>query len=199
MSEAVAHSGVSHHPIGLVVTDDLQRSRVTTFFRPILAIPHLVLVALWGIAVYFALIIAWFAALVTGRVPLSLHSFMADWLRYATRVTGYVDLLANPFPQFGPGGDYPFDAHIDDGEEQSRLTVFFRLILAIPALLIAYVFGTVVGLVALLAWFYILVTGGMHEGMRNLGAWMQRYVVQTYGYVLLLTGRYPDLSGTPHV
>ena len=41
MSEAVAHSGVSHHPIGLVVTDDLKRSRLTTFFRPILAIPHL--------------------------------------------------------------------------------------------------------------------------------------------------------------
>ena len=95
------------------------------------------LVALWGIAVYFALIIAWFAALFTGRVPLSLHAFMADLLRYATRVTGYVNLLANPFPQFGPGGDTPFDARVDDGEEQSRVSVFFRLILAIPALLIA--------------------------------------------------------------
>ena len=52
---------------------------------------------------------------------------------------------------------------------------------------------------ALLGWFYILFTGRMHEGMRNLGAWMERYVVQTYGYVLLLTGRYPDLSGAPTV
>ena len=194
MSEAVAHSGVSHHPIGLVVTDDLERSRLTTFFRPILAIPHLILVSLWGIAVYFALIIAWFAALFTGRVPLSLHAFMADWLRYATRVSGYVNLLANPFPQFGSGGRYPFDAHIDDGEEQSRVTVLFRLILAIPALLLAYVFASVVGLVALLAWFYILFTGHMHEGMRNLAAWMERYVVQTYGYVLLLTDRYPSFN-----
>ena len=55
MSEAVAHAGVSHHPIGLVVTDDLQRSRLTTFFRPILAIPHLILVSLWGIAVVLRL------------------------------------------------------------------------------------------------------------------------------------------------
>jgi hypothetical protein len=199
MSEAVAHSGVSHHPIGLVVTDDLQRSRLTTFFRPILAIPHLVLVALWGFAVFFAVVIAWFAALVTGRVPLSLHAFMADYLRYSTRVTGYVYLLANPFPQFGAGGEYAFDAHVDDGEEQSRVTVLFRWILAIPAFLIAYVFASVVGLVAVLAWFYILVTGRMHEGMQNLASWLYRYVVQTYGYAMLLTGRYPDLSGAPHV
>ena len=51
MSEAVADSVPQHHPIGLIVTDDLQRSRLTTFFRLILAIPHLVLVALWGIVV----------------------------------------------------------------------------------------------------------------------------------------------------
>ena len=56
-------------PSASIVTDDLQRSRLTTFFRPILAIPHLILVSLWGLAVSFALIIAWFAALFTGRVP----------------------------------------------------------------------------------------------------------------------------------
>ena len=89
MSTAVVDTAPPHHPVALTVTDDLQRSRLTTFFRPILAIPHLVLVSLWAIAAYFAFIIAWFAALFTGRVPLSLHSFMSDWLRYTTRVTGY--------------------------------------------------------------------------------------------------------------
>ena len=197
MSEAVAHSGVSHHPIGLVVTDDLQRSRLTTFFRPILAIPHLILVSLWGIAVYFALIIAWFAALFTGRVPLSLHSFMADWLRYATRVTGYVNLLANPFPQFGAGGEYPFDAHIDDGRgaepgdralpadprdpraadrvplrERGRPRRAARLVL--HPVHRAHARG--------------------HAKPRRVD---ERYVVQTNGYVLLLTGRYPTSPGRP--
>ena len=37
----------------------------------------------------------------------------------------------------------------------------------------------------------------MHEGMRNLNAWLVRYLVQTYGYILLLTGRYPSLAGAP--
>jgi Domain of unknown function (DUF4389) len=197
MSEAVPLSGEPHHPIGLIVTDDLERSRLTTFFRLILAIPHLIFVGLWGIAAYFALIIAWFAALFTGRVPLALHVFMADWLRYSTRVTAYTLLLSNPFPPFSAAGDYPIDARIDDGEAQSRLTVFFRLILAIPALILASVFQSVNQVVAFLSWFYILIFGRMNEGMENLNAWLLRYEVQTYGYIMLLTPRYPSLAGAP--
>ena len=197
MSQAVAHSGVPHHPVGLIVTDDLQRSRLTTFFRLILAIPHWILVALWGLVVAFAVIIAWVAALFTGRVPLALHSFMADFVRYSTRVTAYTLLLADPFPPFGASGTYPIDARVDDGVEQSRLTVLFRLILAIPALILASIFQQVNQIVGFLSWFYILFTGGMHEGMRNLSAWMVRYEVQTYAYTLLLTERYPSLAGAP--
>jgi hypothetical protein len=37
----------------------------------------------------------------------------------------------------------------------------------------------------------------MHEGMRNISAWLLRYETQTWGYVLLLTGRYPSLAGAP--
>jgi hypothetical protein len=39
----------------------------------------------------------------------------------------------------------------------------------------------------------------MNEGMRDLSAWMLRYELQTYGYVFLLTGKYPTLGGAPTV
>src|SRR5262245_47105455 len=99
MSEAIASSSseVVHHPIGLIVTDDLQRSRLTVFFRLLLAIPHLIVVALWAIAVSIIVFVAWIVAIFTGRVPDGLHSFMAGFLRYSTRVTGYMFLLAEPF------------------------------------------------------------------------------------------------------
>jgi hypothetical protein len=185
------------HPIGLIVTDDLQRSRLTVFFRLLLAIPHLIVLALWGIVVYVAVFVAWLVAIFTGRVPDGLHNFTASYLRYTTHVFGYVYLLADPWPSFSPSDGYPVDARIDGPEPQSRLTVFFRIILAIPALLLAGIFRQVNGLVALLGWFFALATGHMHEGMRNLSAWLLRYEVQTYGYVFLLTGRYPSLSGAP--
>ena len=96
-----------HHPIGLIVTDDLHRSRLTVFFRLLLAIPHFIVVALWGILVYVVVIVAWIIAIFTGRVPDGLHNFMATWLQYATRVTAYTFLLANPFRrlQFPNRGD----------------------------------------------------------------------------------------------
>src|SRR5437763_554134 len=145
-----------HHPVGLIVTDDLQRSRFTVFFRLLLALPHFIVVGVWAIAIYFLVFVAWIIAIFTGRVPDGLHNFIATWLRYATRVTAYAFLLAEPFPAFGDGGSYPVDARIDPAEKQSRLTVFFRTLLAIPALLLTYVFGLVNRLVAVLGWFYCL-------------------------------------------
>ena len=185
------------HPIGLIVTDDLQRNRLTVFFRLLLAVPHIVWLVGWSVLAYLASIVNWFAALAIGRSPRPLHRFLAAYIRYATRVTAYVFLLTDPFPPFGPVGSYPVDARIDPTAPQSRLTVGFRIFLAIPAMLLTYVFRMVNQIVALLGWFYSLATGHMHEGMRNISAWLLQYETQTWGYVLLLTGRYPSLAGAP--
>ncbi len=190
-------AGSAAHPIGLIVTDDLRRSRLTVFFRLLLVIPHLIWLALWGIVAELAVLIAWFAALFTGRVPDGLHGFIANFLRYSTRVNSYMLLLANPYPPFSSAGSYPIDVRIDPPQQQSRLTVFFRLLLVIPAGLLSYVFRIVNNLVALLGWFYCLALGRMHEGMRNISAWLLRYEIQTYAYLFLLTGRYPSLAGAP--
>ena len=108
------------HPIGLIVTDDLRRSRLTVFFRLLLAIPHLIWLYLWSIPVAFAVLIAWFAALFTGRVPEGLHNFNAAFLRYSTRVTGYLFLLADPWPPFTTSQPYPIDVRVDPPGSCSR-------------------------------------------------------------------------------
>ena len=64
-------------PVRIVVTDDLERSRSTVFFRLILAIPHLIVVALWGIAAALVSIIIWIALVFEGRAPASLQRFVA--------------------------------------------------------------------------------------------------------------------------
>ena len=46
-------------------------------------------------------------------------------------------------------------------------------------------------MLALLAWFYAVVTGRMPEGLRNLGVACLRYGAQLDAYLLLLTDRYP--------
>src|SRR4249919_4182817 len=97
------------HPIRLVVTDDLQRSRLTVFFRALLVIPAIIWLSLWGVVTFLAWIVAWFAALFTGRVPDGLHNFMATYLRYQTHVYAYLFLVADPYPGFTGKPGYPID------------------------------------------------------------------------------------------
>jgi len=54
-----------------------------------------------------------------------------------------------------------------------------------------------IGVLAFIGWFYALATGRMSEGIENLGNFAVRYESQTLGYSLLLTDRYPSLSGGP--
>jgi hypothetical protein len=70
----------------------------------------------------------------------------------------------------------------------------FRLVLALPAFLIAAMLGYLLFLLAFLGWFAALATGRMPLGLRNAGAAAIRYSAQTYAYALLLTSQYPHSS-----
>jgi hypothetical protein len=182
------------HRIRLVVTDDLQRNRLTVFFRLILAIPHVIWLFLWGIVATLAAIANWFATLVKGESPEGLHNFLATYLRYMTQVYAYILLIADPFPGFGGKPGYPVEIEVDPPQPQNRWTVGFRIFLAIPAFIIAGIFGYLNRILALFSWFVALVLGRVPEGLRNVAAFALRFEQQTAGYTLLLTGRYPSFN-----
>ena len=182
------------HDVTLVVTDDLSRSRLTVFFRLLLAIPHFIWLALWGIAAWIAGVIAWLAALFTTRVPGGLHEFLARYVRYQVHVYAYLSLAADPFPKFDGAEGYPIDVKIAPPREQNRLTVFFRLLLAIPAIVISGVMNYLIQILAFFAWFVCLALGRMPEGMRNLLAFTIRYHAQTQAYYSLVTPQYPSFN-----
>ena len=70
-------AGLRPHPITVSAEEDLRRSRLTVFFRLLLAIPHFVWLALWSIVAIFAVIGSWFVTLFRGTAPDSLHRFLA--------------------------------------------------------------------------------------------------------------------------
>jgi Domain of unknown function (DUF4389) len=179
-------------PIRLEVDDELRRSRLTVFFRLLLAIPHLIWLQLWGILALLVVIVNWFATLFTGRSPTRLHRFLAAYLRYQFDVYAFLYLVANPFPGFvGAAGSYPLEIVIEDRSSQNRWKVGFRLILAIPALILASAYGILLTATAVLGWFAALATARMPRGLRNAGALSLRYHAQTLGYLLLLSDSYP--------
>jgi hypothetical protein len=184
------------HPVRFRVDDDLRRSRLTVFFRLLLAVPHLVWLLLWTYAMFLLIIFQWFATLFAGRMETDVHSFLGRYVRYYVHVYAYLHLLANPFPRFsGRAGAYPVDVELDPPEPQTRWTIAFRIILVIPAYIFATVLGTVLQVVAFLGWFASLALGRMPKGLRDLGAYCLRYQTQMYAYLMLLTQRYPSLAG----
>jgi hypothetical protein len=179
-------------PLRLHLADDRRRSRLTVLFRFLLFLPHLVWILLWTIALFFAVVAGWFAALVTGRLPNALYRFVSAYIRYQAHITAYLFVIANPFPGFtGAPGIYPLDIDIDPPGPQRRIVTLFRLFLAIPALLVSSALGGALFVAGVFGWFVSLFTGRMPEGLRNLGAFSIRYGAQVYAYLYLLTERYP--------
>jgi hypothetical protein len=194
-AEAETYGRLPEHPVRLAVDDDLQRTRLTVLFRLLLLAPHIVWLYLWTFAVYVVVVVAWFVALVIGRVPRPLHRFLAAWVRYSSHLFAYAGLVGQRFPGFtGREGSYGIDVRIAAPEPQRRLVTLFRLVLGLPAFVIAGILGYVLMLVAVFAWFYALVRGRMPSGLRNLGASCIRYNAQAYAYGFLVTGRYPYAS-----
>jgi hypothetical protein len=182
------------HPIRLVVTDDLRRNRLTVFFRFLLVIPHFIFMYLWGIAAWLVTIVNWFATLFAGHSPRALHDFVTGFVVYQTRVTAYWHLLADPFPPFSAGGTYPVDLQVAPPAHQNRLTVAFRILLAIPPLILAYILQYLFNIFSVVAWIICLFAGKIPEAFQNLGAWVLHFLMQTQAYTLLLTDRYPSFS-----
>jgi hypothetical protein len=181
--------------VRMELDDDGSRSRLTVFFRLLLAIPHLIWLYFWGYVLYVAAFVGWICALVLGRLPVPLHRFSAAYVRYSAQVYAYLLIVTNPFPGF-VGERYPLQIVIEPPVRQHRLLTLFRLLLAIPAFLIAVVLAYLLFLVGFLGWFAALATGRMPTGLRNAGAAAIRYSAQTYAYALLLTPQYPHSRPT---
>jgi hypothetical protein len=67
----------------------------------LLAIPHFIVLAVLYLVAFFAVIIAWFAILFTGRYPRGLFDFVVGVARWGLRVQAYAILLVTDrYPPF---------------------------------------------------------------------------------------------------
>ena len=184
------------HTVRLVDDDDLRRSRLTVLVRFILVIPHLFWFLLYSLAAMVVGVVNWFATLFMGRTPERIHGWLSRYMRYSVFMYAYLNVLANPYPPFhGTEGSYPIDLVVEGPGSQHRLITLFRVVLAIPALVLNWVFGQVLQIVAILGWIVSIILGRMPRGLEKLGLYCLRYQTQTYAYLLIVTDRYPSLSG----
>ncbi|HEV2982360.1 MAG TPA: DUF4389 domain-containing protein [Solirubrobacteraceae bacterium] len=195
------------YPVSFEVDYVERRSRLTTFFRAILVIPLAIVLYIYGIVASIAILIAWFAIVISGRYPGALYEFVAGFNRAVARVTAYALLLADPYPPFG-GGDapaYPVRMQFAGPlERYSRLRTFFRFILAIPIVVLRYAINLLLEIGAVAAWFVIVVTGKLPRGLFDVMVLANSYIARSDSYLFLLTETYPPFqdevtrsAGTP--
>lgn len=173
-----------------------RRSRLTTFFRLLLAIPHYVVLTIGGLAAPVAVVIAWFSIVLTGQYPPALYGFMAGFQRYATAVYGYFALLTDRYPPFSfDTSGYPVRLRIPPAKpEYDRMKTLFRIILGIPVLVILYAMQLVWEIGWVIAWLVILIIGKQPKGLQDMIVLGLSYQQRAYCYLYLMTEDWPPFT-----
>ncbi len=184
-------------PFTLDIEPPAAQSRLTIFFRYILAIPHLIIVAALGIAVEVLVVLSWFIILFTGRMPGGIASFIVGVYHWAVRSQAYVYLLTGRYPPFALGSDESYPVRLA-GEAQlegrNRLTVLLRIILVIPHAIVLYILQIVASILLFIGWVVGIFAGRIPGFIHTFVAGYFRWNTRVGAYMLLLTDTYPPFS-----
>ena len=206
------------YPVSVSVEPSLtNRNRLTTAFRLILAIPHLILVGgiglgvashgngrttiggeggLLGAVAIFLAIVSWFTIVFAATHIVGIRQFTSFYLRWRVRALAYFMLLEDVYPPFGDG-PYPASIEIaDPAGPRDRVTVGFRLLLVIPHVIVLLFVLLAWGCTTIAAWFVILFTGNYPRGLYEFGVGALRWRLRVETYLLLMVDEYPPFSLT---
>ena len=184
-------------------TFEVDRADRIANWRPVvqwlLAIPHFLILYGLDIVARAVAVISWFAIVFTGKLPEGLANLLSLYIRYNNRAVAYAGFLREEYPPFvfdtvaPEPGMYPSvrTGFAPELENRNRVTVGFRLILAIPQLIVVAILGIAALLVWVIALFAVLFTGRWPEGLRTFVVGYMRWLTRVEAYIGLLTDAYP--------
>jgi len=206
------------YPVSIRLEPSLtNRNRLTTAFRLILAIPHLILVGgigfgaasggnsrttvggeggLLGAVAILLAIVSWFTIVFAGSHNAGIRQFTSFYLRWRVRALAYFMLLEDVYPPFG---DRPYPASIEIADPpgpRDRIAVGLRILLAVPHFIALFFVLLAWCLTTIAAWFIILFTGSYPQGLYEFGVGALRWRLRVEAYMLLMVDEYPPFSLT---
>lgn len=202
-------SDASAYPVQFDIARDDSQNRITNFplfigmfIRSILLIPHFVILYFFAIVVYVLYLIAQFAILFSGVYPEGMYNLVAVFIRWNSRMNGYLLSLFDKYPPFNGNEDdsQPLIFSVVRPDTSSRLLNFpffgpmVRSILLLPHLIIVMFLGMASFVVVFIAHFAILFTGSFPAGMHAFCVGVQRWSTRISSYLFGLTDAYPPFS-----
>ncbi len=204
-------SGDLPSPVQLTGHQDPRLSRWLWLVKWVLAIPHLIVLALLWLVFVVLTVVAFFAILLTGRYPRGLFDLNVGILRWTWRVQFYATnaIGTDRYPPFTlEHADYPAELDIAYPERLSRGLVLVKSwLLAIPHLLVLgilagtwrfgdgdgnrFTVGGLIGALTLAAGLFLLFVGRYPAALFDFLVGLNRWVYRVIAYVALMTDTYP--------
>jgi hypothetical protein len=170
-----------------------QSSRLTTFFRSWLVVPHYFMMFFVGIGALFASLCCYLSVLFLGRPAFA--GFLTGALRYFARVQAYAWFLTDVYPPFSLGeGGYVVEVAFDVPERVGRWRFFFTYLVLLPQVLALYLVLIGGFICTFIAWWAIMFTGRYPEGLFNFTAGAVRWQTRVSAYLYLLSNQYPPFT-----
>lgn len=181
-----------------------ERPRLLVACRPVLSLPHALLVGplwfrrvggsgLFGAAAALLAVVNWCAIVFAGKDLDGVRQFQLYYLRWRVRALAYMALFVDDYPPFGDAV-YPARLEVVLPVGRDRTSVMFRLLLIIPHAIVLCVLVLAWFVVTVAAWVTILFTGRYPGGMQPFALGVFRWLVRFEAYALLLVDEYPPFS-----
>ena len=188
------------------------RDRWTALLRPILIIPHAILVGgpfvglggggyrsgLLGLFAFTIAFFDWVAILFTGRPIAGLREFKRLYLRWRARMVAYGCFLRDEYPPFGEG-PYPASLELpDDPEVRNFTSVLLRPLIVLPHLVVALLLLIAEVFVCIASWLLIAINGRLGDNLWRFSRDVMAYVLRVEAYALLIHDEFPSFAVFSH-
>jgi uncharacterized protein DUF4389 len=216
-----AFDGKPGYTVDVAIAPAARQNRWSVGFRLILVLPALaVLTVLVGSGTFafdsvrssgntgvsligLAAIFGWFYALVRGRMAPGLRDLIAYALSYGAQFWAYLLLLTDRYPSSDPATAIgplpvrsdPVRAEVRDELRRSRLTVFFRLALAVPHLVWLTLWGVLALVAAVVNWVATLIVATPPSGLHRFLSAYLRYQFHVGSFLYLVGNPFPGFVG----
>ena len=178
------------------------RNRVTTFFRGILVFPVFIYLCTlmqtfhWGVSSTVITIPVILALVFRGKYPSYILTFNHAMLELSTRITAYVLFLTDDYPSIERNENVAvLFPDVEGGKKLSRWQPIFKVIFAIPLIILGIIYTVLSIILSFLAWIHILVTGKYPDPVIKWVIGCIKYWNRLIGYAgVLVTDEYPTFK-----